>query len=1154
MTTINKTSIRIPSQLPEFIRDDFNYETFVTFVQAYYEWLELKDVTNSSSDKVNAQNQGIVYGTQNLLNYSDVDSTIDEFLEYYIRDFLPYFPENMLADKQKVIKLARQLYQYKGTPGSYKLLFRLLYNSDAELQYTNDLVFKPSTAEWYIPQYLKLKTSDPIWLSPSVKNLRIFGITTKSFAVIENVVATTKSDKFNVYISQMERLFLSGETVRVVDSANQDVYFKDGEIVDKNSQNAQLLTGKIVGSISNIDINSKYRGLRYRIGDPVVVYGGLADPTTDIGAKAEIEEITKGSLQKLTLSYGGHGYRVDPNSDIIFVGGGGSGAIAHVQSLNTASEIANVTIYGTDIIALKQHLKIDALQYNFAANTSANANCTLANAFSVLSFSTSPIDSVILDNGGGGYTDAPYVKAISLFKDELPGETVWIANGIVYTSNTPGTIEITSNTHNLESVGILAPIKVSSNGSGYVANDKVVFSGGTGSGAFANVTSVDGNGGILSVEYVGNYLNSDIYPLGGIGYSNTSLPSLTISSTGGSNAQIYIPGVLGTGAILTPIPDRIGAITKIKVIDPGEDYISAPSISIKVQDLYITHVVNDIDYIKPTFKVIQKINGTVNYQAIIDSIELLTNEDTQYEQSYKLRVYNYIGSINPAETLYVESTLEPYPEFEMTNAYDGDTTDPYAIRNGIKLYGNGNARATARFLNGLIFGRGMYLNTIGHPSSYSVLQSEKYNEFTYVLSVEKPISEYRDILKRLLHPAGMKIIGRDILKNEKNFGTYTLNNQGIIRSLQQWINYPVGDPYASVEMETSGELIPFSIVISDPGSGYSPSTSVIISAPDLPEGVQATATANVDGGTLNSITITNLGSGYTRPFITINDPTTRSGNSNAVVTIASKLSTNVVHVLTTVDQNALDDLSNTDFIIINHKAGSFSSRIQSIDEANNNIILDDNMWLTFPNVAYAYSNTEINKIQISDFSISNTPNYDIINNKEYTDSNNHIKDIVFVGDYITIAGNTYVVRGVDYENHYLYLTNELALLSTDPDGTLITTDNLVSGYITTTTSTNEVVGIGTNFVEELTIGSLLYTSNNILIGTIDTITNANSLILTTNASNNATSNSYFTSNTEYSKNILIGEYVIGVGTKENPSVFTINRPIKTSDVTIKKIR
>lgn len=35
-----KTSILIPSQLPEFIRDDETYANFVLFLKSYYEWLE----------------------------------------------------------------------------------------------------------------------------------------------------------------------------------------------------------------------------------------------------------------------------------------------------------------------------------------------------------------------------------------------------------------------------------------------------------------------------------------------------------------------------------------------------------------------------------------------------------------------------------------------------------------------------------------------------------------------------------------------------------------------------------------------------------------------------------------------------------------------------------------------------------------------------------------------------------------------------------------------------------------------------------------------------------------------------------------------------------------------------------------------------------
>jgi hypothetical protein len=34
------TSLLVPSQLPEFVRDDPNYANFVLFLKAYYEWME----------------------------------------------------------------------------------------------------------------------------------------------------------------------------------------------------------------------------------------------------------------------------------------------------------------------------------------------------------------------------------------------------------------------------------------------------------------------------------------------------------------------------------------------------------------------------------------------------------------------------------------------------------------------------------------------------------------------------------------------------------------------------------------------------------------------------------------------------------------------------------------------------------------------------------------------------------------------------------------------------------------------------------------------------------------------------------------------------------------------------------------------------------
>ena len=132
MTTnfANKTSSKVAFQLPEFIRSDTNYQTFVAFIQAYYEWLEQQNIGSGK--------EGVIYGTQNLLNYQNLDfveqgETFNKFIDYYINDFLPNFPKEALTDKSKMVRIARRLYETKGTPASYQFLFRALYNSDADI-------------------------------------------------------------------------------------------------------------------------------------------------------------------------------------------------------------------------------------------------------------------------------------------------------------------------------------------------------------------------------------------------------------------------------------------------------------------------------------------------------------------------------------------------------------------------------------------------------------------------------------------------------------------------------------------------------------------------------------------------------------------------------------------------------------------------------------------------------------------------------------------------------------------------------------------------------------------------------------------------------------------------------------------------------------
>lgn len=732
-----KTSLLIPHQLPEFIRDNPDYSNFVAFVQAYYEWLEQTDNVTDRS--------------KNILNYADIDKTSDEFLQYYINDFLPYFPEDALLDKRKAVKVAKQLYQSKGTPASYQFLFKVLYDSDFDMFHTRDAVFRASDGIWYVSKSLKLSTSDSRFLS--INNYRLFGETTKSIATVENSIES--GTKTEVFISNIERLFQSGEFVRVVDSNNQDVLF-DGEI----------LRAKVVGQVSQIRIDPKNRGLFYSSGDPVIVYNGLSS-NTGIGAIAEVGSTTAGSIQRINTLAGGYGYTNSPNTTIDIQNGGG--AIAVVGSLNPAANgIANVAFAPIDTISLKRFIQIGNSDYHFSNVAISNANTTLAEAFSFASFTTYPISSVLMVNGGGGITVQPTVSAISMFPNDIES----------YAS--------------LANLGILAPIQIVNGGEGYEVNDIIVFSGGCGYGVHANVTSVDTNGAITSIEYVHGPSDHD-YPLGGMGYRSSQLPIITVNSANvaASNAVLTVPGILGEGASFSAVTDRAGSISTISLIQNGEDYIETPNVSIKVQDIIVSNV--SVTNLPEKMDIVYQGDNinVASYQAVVNSIVLLSADADPLKSTYNFRVFNYTSSPNSGLSLKVDGKNINY---QFANV----APDSSFSSIGVKNYGDGTAKATATFLNGLVLGEGIYLSTQGQPSSFNVLQSQKYNNYTYMITVRKEIAKYRDILLNLLHPSGMKLIGRYKVMSEGQVGT-TLMDQ--VTSGEP-LAYYTGNPGSYVTMTT----------------------------------------------------------------------------------------------------------------------------------------------------------------------------------------------------------------------------------------------------------------------------------------------------------------------------------------------------------------
>lgn len=888
-----KTSLLVPSQLPEFIRDNPDYSNFVLFLQAYYEWLE---ETNNVTDR-----------TKNLLNYKDIDETTTEFLNYFYNDFLSYFPTEILADKQKVIKIAKELYQSKGTPASFQFLFRILYNSDVDFFYTKDAVLKASSGKWYVAKSLKLASDSLDYLETS--QLRIIGETTKSIATIET--ATITGAKVEIFISDIQRLFQSGEISRVVDSSNQDVYFKDGKIVASTTAGATILRSKIVGQISQLKISPTLRGLLYRPGDPVVIEGGLNSPT-GIGATAIVGTTTSGSIQRINVTNGGHGFRAYPNSVIEITNGGG--ALAIIGSLDpSTANTANVSI-PIDLIGLKTSIAIGAANYNFANIATSDATTTLTSAFSFLSISTNPISSVIVQNSGGGITQLPTVQARSYYDTEYSGSQ-----------------------GNLANLGILAPIKIVSRGRGYTANDKINIIGGSGFGARANVTSVNAIGSIVTVSYVLAPGNPQRLPLGGMNYRPTNLPLLSVANNDplAINAELVVPGILGSGAEFEVSVDRVGAITTISLLENGEDYIAAPNVSLKVQDIVVSGVVvtnlpqaGDI--------VFQGTSNTVfTYQSTVSDIELLVPFADPIQSLWRLRTFNYSSLPNILSKIKVDNKTivmdmsDQYPTFNVLTRFN---------ESGVITYGDGTAKANASFLNGLVISQGQYLDTTGQPSSFDVLQDENYNNYTYQITLEKEIDKYRTTLLNLVHPTGMKVIGRYALKSNSQYN------------------------FAFSDFMEKGAPLYF----------YTGNTSS-----------NAVMTSTFTNQSNNIIKLDNLVGANIKTFIF-------TGNSITLTT-----------------------------------SGGFKihSEILSANNTSNTVILKDNVWLTFANVAYVSGNTGESVINIR--SITNS--YNIINNGIYSDPAYPIRDIAYAGDVILFANGTHerTISSIDYVQKRITLATNL---------------------------------------------------------------------------------------------------------------------------------
>lgn len=727
MSSNNSIVSFIDSQLPAFIRED--NPKFGAFVKAYYEWLE----TTTSQD---ANGNGTLYHTKKLPDYADIDRTTDEFLEYFKKDFLPYFPKEVALDERKLIKQAREFYAKNGTIESIQFLFRILYDKEIEIFYPKEQILRASDGRWNLPQALRLVAT------PENANFNIellekkqgIGQDSRAKCIIESankiVDRNLNREIFEIFVSNVNRLFNTAEQFTVI-------YDYDA------LGNPLVFSAKIIGSISNIVVDPKNQGLKYRgterntsgiityPGDPVVLVGGLADTGEAIEAVAYVGNVTTGQIKSVTVLDGGYGFRVDPNTKITVVnapGDTGTGANLIVQSVDTTQQVYR--LIDTDSIKYKENVSLNAANYGFANIGVSNANTTFANAFTFANIAFAPLKTIFVVSGGAGYRAVPSLDFDVRYNSDYSADVSLTNNPTNYTATV----------QHIRDIGAIAAVRVISGGTGYSsANDKIIFNSQIGNGANATFT-VDGSGSITSVTMTSE----------GTGYF--TMPAITLANSANTqnassgNGAVLLAIAYGDGESTSISVDDIGRVQTIRIVNRGFDYETTPNVSLRVQDIKINPIASN-QFLYETDLIYQgPDSGNATFLAYVDS----------YDRSNSLmRIYDYRGTLN-ANTTIIGPTF--------------NVSVNLAAANNITIYGNGKAKATAEFLNGLIKYNGFWSTTDSLLSTDQHLQdSERYHNFSYEIVVEKALSDYRETLKNILHPSGVQMLGLYRAVDDKMF-------------------------------------------------------------------------------------------------------------------------------------------------------------------------------------------------------------------------------------------------------------------------------------------------------------------------------------------------------------------------------------------------
>lgn len=460
--------------------------------------------TSGATAKISSVVDNVVRRTGKLLDYRNIETSIDTYVDYLREELYPSIPITYYGNKRLIASKFREFFQSKSNEQSYRFLFKLLYDENIEFYYPGTDILRVSDGNFEKTQIIRT-----IAISADTRDIFLFlnkTIRGQTSGVLANVVDIKKFFIGVLEVAEMTLKLVSG------------VFTAGESIVDIDDEDLSTTIYGIVSGVTIVD-----GGSGYEEGDIITITGNGSE------AKAIVSSIRESPISALTINTIGHGYQLNTEAIINNSGTGGTGFLFEV------SELANT----------------------YTVTSGANT------------YTVGEISGISIVNRGEGYFKKPTV-----------------------------TLQDTT----ISSLGLLSNnlITISNAGSNYGVGNTLIFTGGAGANAAGQIASVtetttfdllfeDGQRMLADGSYYDIIKNEDWLVTGpikrieltnfGTGYTSANLPSITISTTTGSSANLIATNIQGKSANVSIDTSNnitgIGSIRAVQITNFGINYSTA---------------------------------------------------------------------------------------------------------------------------------------------------------------------------------------------------------------------------------------------------------------------------------------------------------------------------------------------------------------------------------------------------------------------------------------------------------------------------------------------------------------------------------------------------------------------------------------------------